>query len=45
MRWTVAALVGACAGGVVWAVRRRTRQPADQSEWAAATDTVTPARG
>jgi len=43
MKWTVAALVGACAGTVVWAVSRRTRRPAEPSGWAAATDHVAPA--
>ncbi|MGI3781534.1 MAG: hypothetical protein ACRYG2_12230 [Janthinobacterium lividum] len=43
MSWKVAAVVGACAGGVVWAVRLRGRRPADVGEWAAATDHVAPA--
>ncbi|HEY0237512.1 MAG TPA: hypothetical protein VGC37_02595 [Friedmanniella sp.] len=42
MNWKLAAVVGACAGGVVWVVRRRTRRPADDGEWAAATDRVAP---
>jgi hypothetical protein len=41
--WKVAAVLGACAGGIVWAVRLRTRRPADDGEWAAATDPVAPA--
>ena len=42
MSWKVAAVVGACTGGIVWVVRRRTRQPVDAGEWAAATDAVAP---
>jgi hypothetical protein len=41
--WKLAAVMGACAGGVLWAVRWRARRPADDGEWAAATDTVAPA--
>ncbi|MGI3786441.1 MAG: hypothetical protein ACRYG2_37335 [Janthinobacterium lividum] len=43
MSWKLAAVVGACTGGVVWVVRRRVRRPADTGEWAAATDVVAPA--
>ena len=43
MSWRVVAVVGACVGGVVWAVQRRTRRPAGVGEWAAATDRVAPA--
>ncbi|WP_460778903.1 hypothetical protein [Microlunatus antarcticus] len=43
MSWKVAAVVGACAGGVVWVLGRRARRPADDGEWAAATDPVAPA--
>lgn len=35
--------MGACAGGVAWALQRRTRRTVDAGEWAAATDPVTPA--
>ena len=41
MNWKVAAVVGACAGGVVWVLGRRVRPTAGQ-EWAAATDPVAP---
>lgn len=43
MSWKVAAVVGACAGGVVWVLGRRAQRPATAQEWAAATDTVAPA--
>ena len=43
MNWKVVAAVGACAGGVVWAVRRRTKHSTGADEWAAATDRVAPA--
>jgi len=40
--WKVAAVVGACAGGVVWVVGRRARRLVGAGEWAAATDPVAP---
>jgi hypothetical protein len=43
MSWKVAAVVGACTGGVFWAVLRRARQTSEAGEWAAATDPVAPA--
>ena len=37
-------VVGAAAGGVLWAARRRTRQDAAEADlWAEATDPVLPA--
>jgi hypothetical protein len=43
MSWKLVAVVGACTGGIAWALSRRTRRPADAGEWAAATDPVAPA--
>ncbi len=42
MKWRVLLVVGAVAGGVIWAARRRVRQEEqDAALWAEATDPVT----
>ena len=41
MNWKVVLAVGAVAGAVIWAARRRTQQMRDEGDlWAEATDPV-----
>jgi hypothetical protein len=43
MNWRALAVLGASAGGLVWAVRRRRRRDASENaRWASATDPVVP---